>query len=269
MDFPERMTRLRDEFFLVAQARPATADHYLAWLESYLDAGGAVKGLNLEAFPEKQFYTISKDAVTPAMDGVYAFSIIVPPGVKLATGLQTDCKAYIAGDGSLRGTRDVYVWREMLDTAIGDGYSLSQLVSAADLGTCVQVAVVEAIANIAPDRVHDYYNAFSDKATLEQIEGRIETLRATDVTQLARKFLKLEAATPIDPTAQAVIDGQARDAMKTLEMLRYKLDPASAQPIPAFGKRAKPPAPPAEPNVELPGQIQVGPVLRLKDPVTP
>jgi hypothetical protein len=55
-----------------------------------------------------------------------------------------------------------------------------------------------------------------------------------------------------------------QEGIKTMEVLRYKLDPASQNPIPAFGKRAKP-VPPPEPVVELEGRIQVGPVLRLKD----
>ena len=267
--FAEKQTRLKDEFFLVAQARPATADHYLAWLESYIDAGGALKGLSLDPFPKARFFTISHDAATPTLDGAFAVNVIVPPGVTLSLPSgSTDCVTYDVDSGSFRGSAEIYIWREMLDGAIKDGYPLSKLVSKPDMGRCVQAAVIEKVTGHMAGG-NDFYESFADQADLAKVEGYIAKLQASDVTQITRDFFALEAATPIDAASQAVIDEKAREAMKTFEILRYKLDPASAEPIPAFGKRAKPPAPPPEPNIGLPDQIQVGPVLRLKDPGSP
>ncbi|TAL32469.1 MAG: hypothetical protein EPN97_09875, partial [Alphaproteobacteria bacterium] len=83
---------LKDKFFMEAQLRPATADHYQAWLESHLDHGGKVESFSPRHFNASRVYTLSQGGELPG--GLYGGSsvdIIVPPGVTLAAPASGHC----------------------------------------------------------------------------------------------------------------------------------------------------------------------------------
>jgi hypothetical protein len=259
------MGRARDEFFLDAQARPATAEHYVAWLEEYLAQDGKTDGLQMNKFSEARFYTVSADAKLPPLENGYALSLIVPPGVSLDVSERGGCEVYLTDNGVKPVNGQAYVWTEMLDMLINDGHPLSTLVSKDEITSCVQAAIVQDIT-AGKSSSNNYYEAFSRDADFASAEAMLKKMQSTNVTALLRGYLKLEAGTPIDNAAQQIINEQGQLALKALQVIHYKLDPATKEPIAAFGRRAKRPP---EPKVETSGQIQVGPPIRLKDQPSP
>ncbi|MEZ0225005.1 MAG: hypothetical protein ACAH83_10660 [Alphaproteobacteria bacterium] len=261
------LTRLKDEFALAAQLRPATAEHYAAWLEEYLDKGGDVKDVSVGAFPKEKFFTVSADATLPPLEGGLSLNIIVPPGVNLNFSTRGNCGVYSTDGGQVVSNDSVAVWTEMLDMLIRDGYPLARLVRDSEMGACAQVAIINSIME-KDVHANDFYEVFANDATLETTEARLKKMQALDVDGIMRDFLKLKKDTPIDAVSQRIIDRQAQAAVKVLQVLRYKLDPASLEPIAAFGKRAKPVVP-EEPSVELRDGIQIGPPLKYREQRSP
>jgi hypothetical protein len=262
----QEMTRLKDEFAMASQLRPATAEHYVAWLEEYLDKGRDIANLSLADFSKEKFFTVSADAQLPPLENGLSLNIIVPPGVRLDASAKGDCNVYFTDAGEMAGEAKIMVWSEMLDMLIGDGYPLARLVDGQGLATCTRIAIINSIVG-KDARSNDFYETFANEAWLETIAARLKKMQALDVDGIMRDFMKLKKDTPIDAVSQRVIDGQAQAALKTLQILKYKLDPASQEPIAAFGKRAKLKAP-EEPNIELESRMQINPPLRLKDPAS-
>ncbi|TAL27645.1 MAG: hypothetical protein EPN97_16840 [Alphaproteobacteria bacterium] len=259
----EYQDRLKDEFFLAARVRPATEEHYVSWLEAYLDGGGKVSSLASGAFAQAKFFTMSASARIPDIDGDRAISIIVPPGVTPNVERVGDCRIYFIDGATKNGNASAQVWPEMLDMLIGDGYPMSRLVDEWELRRKMQEAIVDRVTR-GQERSGEFYGAFG-KLSFAAIDSGLKDISAMPAEILLRDILKMKADTPIDPATQAILDEQKREALKVLEVLHYKLNPEHQEPIPIFGKRAKHLFP-EEPNAGLSGQIQVGPPLKYKGP---
>jgi hypothetical protein len=258
----ENENRLKDEFFLAAKVRPATAEHYVSWLEAYLDGGGEVSRLVSGAFAEAKFFTMSASAKIPYITGDTAISIIVAPGVTPNVAQVGDCRVYVIDGATKNANASALVWPEMLDMLIGDGYPVSRLIDQWELRSKMQEAIVDRVTR-GHARNHDFYGAFSG-LPFNAIDCGLKDIRATPAEDILRDILKLKADTPVDSAAQAMLEEQKEEALKVLEVLHYKLNPEHQEPIPIFGKRAKHLFP-EEPNAGLSGQIQVGPPLKYKD----
>ena len=246
-------SRLRDEFFLAAEVRPATVDHYMAWLARFFEASPYNKArLSLEPFPADRFFTASRSAYVPEIDEQNRISLITPPDVRLER-YDTSYSVYSCQNGQHSGREEVLIWKEMLDGMINDGFALSRIVPEAQLASSARTAILSALKG-GPAGSDSLYEELSDGATFQGILEMKERLKNIDATGLVRAVFDLQPGTPVDAAAQAVIESQKAEAARTLKVLRYKLDPESRRPIPAFGSRAK---------------IQVGPVIRLKDPGAP
>lgn len=255
--------RLKDEFFLAAQVRPATAEHYVSWLEAHLDNGGKVDHLVQTRFSEAKFFTMSANATVPQLEGELAVSIIVPPGIKADVDRAGDCRVYFVDGAAKNRKASAPVWPEMLDMLIGDGYKMSQLVDQYELRALIQDAIVDRVT-CGQARGREFYQAFSG-LSFSTVDAGLTELRALPAENLLRDILKLKPETAIDAETQKILDQQKQDALKVLEVLHYKLNPAHQEPIAVFGKRAKHLFP-EEPNAELSGELQVSPPLKYRGP---
>lgn len=256
--------RLKDEFFLAAQVRPASAEHYIAWLEAWLDSGKRVDYVSEDNFADAKFFTISAQAAIPLLSQDLAFSIIVPPGIDTAApAKETGCQAYFVDGPRKFNANMTCVWLEMFDTLIGDGYDLSRLMQPHVIRSCAQEAIVSCVKRMKL-QTYDFYEAF-DSLAFAQVDEGLKDLRAMPADKLLRDRLGLDAKTPIDAATLDIVEHERKEALKVLEVMHYKRNPAHQQPIAAFGKRAKREESPAEPDVGLSGKIQVGPPLKYRE----
>jgi hypothetical protein len=246
------MTRLRDEFFLAADARPATADHYMAWLENHIDRADvwwSGVSLSLEPFPAEKFFTVSKSVDVPEFEGRHSLSLISPPGVTLRQYRGTS-NIYSFDAAQRSGSETIRVWKGMLDGLINDGYDLSRIVQSGDLRAAARTVILGALKGEAPGS-NDFYEELSKGATFENVQEMAARLKTVDAVAHLREFLDIRPETALDAKSLKYVDVEMKEAAQALDVLRFKLDPESREPIPAFGKRAK---------------IQLGPVIKLKEP---
>jgi hypothetical protein len=257
------MLRRKDEFFLAAKVRPAAAEHYVAWLEAYLDAGNSVESFVRSKFSEANFVTMSADCKIPKLEGDIAVAIIVPPGIN-ANDLDAGDNRLFFVDGARKSRYAIAeVWSEMLDMLIGDGYGISRLISDWGVKSLIQEAIIDRVTR-GQTRDQEFYKAFRG-LSFSTIDAGLNDLRDAPAEDLLRDILKLKPETAIDAKAQSILDAQKQEALNILEILHYKLDPANQQPIAAFGKKARRDSA-KEPSVELADGIQVGPPLKYKEP---
>jgi hypothetical protein len=261
----EKMRRMKDEFFLAARARPATAQHYVAWLEGYLDAGGKVDSYVGDKFYGSEFVTISQDCNLPPLESHYGVNVLVPPGVTVDTSGPGDCTAYFFDTPSKHPAGKVRVWKEMLPSLIEDGYGLSQLVPASQVSNMMRDRILKDVAEM--ERRNDYYETFSHAANFDTIKERQKKLASLDGTDMLRDILGLPAGAPIDPATRGAIHSEMNEAARVLAVLHYKHDPVNETPVAVFRRKtakAAPPVPAADAAVALSGQIEVGPPLTFK-----
>lgn len=262
----DKMSRLKDEFYLAARARPATAEHYVAWLEGYLDAGGKVDTLSFNDFSRGEFVTASQDCKLPPLENYYAIKVIALPGVDIDTSDAGDCVAYLVDGATRKPAGKVPVWVDMLEPLLADGYTLSQLVPAEQLKGKLRDIIVTAV--LGSDRLADYYEAFSRVRDFERVREMQDSLRKADITGQLLEALSLPPKTPLDAFTRNIVDEQLREATRALDVLHYKHDPKNDEPVAVFKRRSAKPAvnavaPVADP-VALNAQMEVGPPLRLK-----
>lgn len=267
MDY-DKMRRLKDEFFLSGRARPATAAHYVAWLEGHLDAGGKIDQFTSDGFPSGNFVTVSQDCRLPNLESYYALHVIAAPGVTVDTSNPGDCMAYHIDGAAKFPQGGVKVWAEMLGPLLDDGYTLSQLVPVQQMAAIIRERIVSAVAE--GDRDQSYYEAFSRHSDFETVRARQAALRSANVPALLREALRLPPKAPIDAASQRIIDGEVSAATHALDILHYKHDPANEKPLAVFRRKAAKTAaatasgPSADSTVALSGKIEVGPPLKFK-----
>ena len=267
MDY-EEMRRLKDEFFLEGRARPATAAHYVAWLEGYLDAGGKVDQFTTDGFPSGSFVTVSRNCQLPKLESYYGLHVIAPPGVTVDTSNPGDCVAYHLDASAKSPQGNVKVWSEMLGPLLEDGYALSQLVPAGQMASMLREKIISTLAHA--DRGATYYEAFAARSDFDTVKAQQAALHSTDVPSLLRGALKLPPKAPIDAPTQRLIDDQVNAAVRALDVLHYRHDPANEKPLAVFRRKsakaasAAAGAPAADASVALASKMEVGPPLKFK-----
>jgi hypothetical protein len=229
--------RLKDLFTAAAQVRPATAEHYQAWLEAHLDNGGKIDGGYAGNFRKNDFVTVSQDAtLPPALYGSSSMNIIVPPGVTLTVPDRGHCDIFIIDGGKSLGFAKPKIFKENIASMVDRGYALPDLLSLADwTGMVQQAASAAALGKDARETLTEGLSGLRDRTTA-QLDNILKETQAADIEGRVRKDLGLNAATPLDPAYQQVIDDTRRQMEDTIRAQRYKNDPSSTAPLPSLLK---------------------------------
>lgn len=252
--------QLKDKFFMEAQLRPATADHYQAWLESHLDHGGKVESSS-GPFSARGVYTMAQDGALPEkLWGSAAIKIIVPAGVTLTAPDIGHCDIYYIEDGKTAGHGKAVAYVDIIPSMVERGYSLDQLIPQRDWEGF--------ISNILEAKIGGMR-----KASVADIDAATKALNMIDLAGEAKREIGLDPAMTLPSRLQQAADDLKEAVGESYKAFRYKLDPTSQTPMPSL---LKPKVPPTavkpveeEATAGTPDKMVVMSPLRLKGTATP
>ena len=221
---------ITDKFFLAAQARPSTADHYQAWLESYLDHGGTVDSFSTDNFRVGRLHTITHDAeLPPGLCGSASVDLIVPSGVTLTVPDRGHCVIFDIESGTLDGIGRSTVYKDILASMVERGYSLEQLVPQKDWDGFLG-KVLEATIGVMR------------KSTVADVDAILKAVSNLDLGGEAKRALGLDPALTLPAPMQQSADDFKEGLAEMWKGYRYRLDPSSQTPMPSLLKPKVKPA---------------------------
>jgi hypothetical protein len=225
--------RLKDQFFMAAQVRPATAEHYQAWLESHLDHGGKIESFSRKPFKASNVYTVSQDGeLPPKLCGSASVDLIVPAGVTLNAPDLGHCKIYKIEDGTAQGGGKPVVYAEIAASMVERGYAIDQLVPQDDW--------MRLLSDVLEDKI-----GRMRKASVSDIDALTKALNRLDLAGEAKRELGLDATATLPAAMQQAADEAKAGLGEMYKAFRYKLDPTSQTPAPSL---LKPKVKPADPD---------------------
>lgn len=261
----QKTKSLKDAFMMAGQVRPATAEHYQAWLESHLDNGGKVDSYG-GGFRADDFYTITQDAtLPPELYGSASIKLIVPEGVVLTAPNIGHCDIFYIDGGKRAGHGKATVYKQNIPSMLERGYALPDLVQPAAWKDIVDDAV--AMAPLGKGTVAEGLKS-TYKMNVQQLDKLIGDIQNADFEGAVRKSLGIPSSTALDPAYAQVIEDARTKIQDDLRVQRYKADPSSNTPMPSLLKPKKGmAAPAAAPAVQTDDAIQIRKPLTLKSAV--